>query len=147
MLHQIQGSQGNQWLETVFSIEELSENFQIVIEAYATRGRLNDIAIDDVALLNGDDCLNEDSMVTTESDEEDGGIYDIQSCTNRCNETISTLTMDKVVTLRPDGKSAIIEKCDCHPECEDMKTCCLDYRNICVFGMIVHIIISHICYV
>lgn len=109
------------------------------MEATAGRSRLSDIAIDDVSLLTGTDCLTEQFQSTESATEEDGGIYDIQSCTNRCNETQPTTSLDTVFT-RPGGKTAIIEKCDCHSGCEDLKSCCLDYRSICVFGNFIFII-------
>lgn len=138
MLFQKRGSQGNLWMEAIFTIDEMQDNFQIVIEASATKSRLSDIAIDDVALLNGGDCIEETSEIVTDRNDEDGGIYDIQSCVNRCNETTSiTATTDETITLAPQKARAIIERCDCHPECENMKSCCLDYRSVCVFGMCV----------
>lgn len=71
-MYQIQGSQTNQWIESLFVVEEQTEDFQIVIEATAGRTRLSDIAIDDVALLKGQ-CMNEQFQATTESvTEEDG---------------------------------------------------------------------------
>lgn len=133
LLFQVQGSQKNQWLEGLFPIEEVEDDFQIIIEATAGRSRLSDIAIDDVALLQGAYCITEQFQTTESVTEEDGGIYDIQSCTNRCNETQPSLSVD-TVTVRQNGKTAIIEKCDCHSGCEDLKSCCLDYRSICVFG-------------
>lgn len=134
-LFDVQGSKQNLWLEALFSIEEVEEDFQIVIEALAGRSRLTDIAIDDVALLRGAECFNEALMTSTDvATEEDGGIYDIQSCSNRCNETQPSTTTDETITVRAHGKTALIEKCDCHAGCEDIKTCCLDYRSICVFG-------------
>lgn len=73
LLYQIQGSQKNQWIESLFVVEGQTEDFQIVIEATAGRTRLSDIAIDDVALLKGNECMNEQFQSTTDSvSEEDG---------------------------------------------------------------------------
>lgn len=105
------------------------------MEASGKRVRLNDIAIDDVALLNGGECIEEVTMIGTEKNEEDGGIYDIQTCMNRCNETTPAITTDRTVTLTPNGKKAIIEQCDCHLECIDSKSCCLDYSTHCIYCM------------
>lgn len=72
-MYQIQGSQKNQWIESLFVVEEQIEDFQIVIEATAGRTRISDIAIDDVALLKGNECMNEQFQATTETvTEEDG---------------------------------------------------------------------------
>lgn len=116
----------NEWYEGFFHINETNNDFQIVFEATASKGRISDIAIDDVALLNGADCTGE---VTTEAAiEEIGGIYDIQSCENRCSETESEFAKGLIHNVHTNRN---IERCDCHPGCINQTTCCFDYDFNC----------------
>lgn len=124
-LFEIANSQGNQWKEAFFEVEPTQNKFQLIFEATGSNGLINDIAIDDVALLNGGDCLKFSKNKTTD---ETDGIFGIQSCANRCNETESMRTNGNT-TLSQNGK--IIEKCDCHLECLDLDTCCVDYQLKC----------------
>lgn len=118
----------NQWHEAFFPLHPTKVDFQIVFEAIADGGRICDIAIDDVSLLHGSDCSLETTSeaITEESD----GIYDIQSCKNRCNETESAIinSLDKFIH---DENYNLIERCDCHFDCDDMDTCCPDYQLQC----------------
>lgn len=125
-LFEIANSQGNQWNEAFFEIEPTPDKFQIIFEATGSNGLINDIAIDDVALLNNGDCLQFSKSKTTE---EIDGIFEIQSCANRCNETES-VRINGSTTTTQNGK--IIEKCDCHLECLDWDTCCIDYQLKCL---------------
>lgn len=117
----------NEWIEGFFMINKTGSDFQIVFEARAPKGRITDIAIDDVALLKGADCglANE---VTESITEEPNGIFNIQSCANRCNETESEFT-NGLLEYLVNGKYT--EKCDCHLGCIDLFTCCPDYQSIC----------------
>lgn len=127
-MFEVENSQGNQWNEGFFEIEPTKANFQIVIEATGSRGLISDIAIDDVQLLKYGDCLKHSKPeIETESE----GIFDTQTCVNRCLETES-VRGNGSETLHKDGH--LIEKCDCHPECIDMLTCCLDYVSMCLEG-------------
>lgn len=125
-LFQKANSQGNQWNEAFVQIEAIPNDFQIIFEATGSNGLISDIAIDDVALLSGGDCMNFSQSVTTE---EVGGIFAIQSCANRCNETESVRLLEST-TLIQNGK--IIEKCDCHLDCLELDTCCTDYQLKCL---------------
>lgn len=127
ILFEKQGSQGNQWNEGFFEFEPTKTDFQIVIEATGSRGLISDIAIDDVALLKGGDCMKylKHELATTEA----GGIFDTQSCANRCSE-IESVRRTSNETFFKDGH--LIEKCDCHQECVDILTCCLDYVTLCI---------------
>lgn len=138
-------------------LHECNETFQIVIQATAGRTHLSDIAIDDVALLIGNECLMESQQMTTVQIEESGGVYDIQSCVNRCNESppppptppavtpsrngtslntsvggSETRIIEEIIT-NGIGKGGVLLHCDCFDGCDDLKTCCIDYKNICVF--------------
>lgn len=133
------GSYENAWLESVFEIDEYDEDFQIIIEATAVRTLRSNIAIDDVALLRGAECLNEELKSTSVTPEE-GGIFDAQSCVNRC-QTISTYSRYVTeVILTISNKTVNILQCDCDDGCEDRKSCCLDYISVCVFGKWFHIL-------
>lgn len=133
-LFEIANSQGNQWNEVFFNIESIPTDFQIIFEATGSNGLISDIAIDDVALLNNGDCMHfSNSKVTEEID----GIFDIQSCANRCNETESVRTNGNT-TLYQSGK--IIEKCDCHLDCLLLDTCCIDYQLKCLESKTMHLI-------
>lgn len=127
------GSYGNAWLEDVFEIDEYDEDFQIVIEATAVRTLRSNIAIDDVALLRGAECLNEKSKSTSVTPDEDG-IYDAQSCVNRCHENTTFSRSVTETILTNSNKTVNILECDCYDGCEDQKSCCLDYMSVCVFG-------------
>lgn len=133
-LYEMSGSQGNNWYKAFFEVEPVEENFQIVIEATAGKSIISDIAIDDVALLNGSDCIELGEKFTTEMmTDETGGIYDIANCNNRCNETVSrrqNFTINKNI----DGHGGIEEMCDCHDGCESLESCCFDYRDKCFFA-------------
>lgn len=103
-------------------------DFQIVFEAIAVGGRICDIAIDDVSLLQGTDCTL--STTSEAMIEESDGIFDLQSCKNRCNESESAIinALDKFIH---DENYNLIERCDCHFDCDDMDTCCPDQQLQC----------------
>lgn len=125
-----QSSQGNHWHEELIYIEPVDQPFQIVFEASGMRSVVSDIAIDDVALLNDTTCMK---FFTTERTTEEigGGIFDMQTCVNRCNETQSVRLNGSYTEVDQDG---FLEKCDCHKECVDLGTCCFDFRNTCLDG-------------
>lgn len=104
------------------------DDFQIVFEATGSNSIINDIAIDDLALLKGAICNGGEPNLATEEDESDG-IYDLQSCANRCSETQPFRNKGQEIL---DVEGHLTEKCDCHPECMDLGTCCPDYRLKCL---------------
>lgn len=106
-----------------------------MIEGTSGRAHLSDIAIDDVALLNDSECLMDKFLTTPPPTEETGGVFDSQSCVNRCNETQSVTESPDERIISGKGKGGIILHCDCFEECEEMRTCCFDYRSVCEFGM------------
>jgi hypothetical protein len=105
-----------------------------VIEASIGLNHYSDIAIDDVALLSGADCSNEEFFSTTPVIEEAGGVFDVQSCKNRCNETESSVDNRMDVIGDGPGKGGQILHCDCSSGCGELKTCCLDYAMVCYGG-------------
>lgn len=107
----------------------MSVDFQIVFEASVSGGRITDIAIDDVALLNGTECI--ESATTKAINEEIDGIFDIRSCSNRCSETQSVILGTLNRFMDNDDDHHFVEQCDCHPDCDDIDTCCPDYQLVC----------------
>lgn len=89
---------------------------------------------DDVALLSGADCINEELKSTAVTPEEEGGIFDAQSCVNRCDENGPYSGYITEATVTSSNKTVYILQCDCYEGCVDRKSCCLDYRSVCVFG-------------
>lgn len=112
---------------------QIDSDFQIVFEAFETSGNICDIAIDDVALLKYDEITSEQPTTT----EEVAGIFDWESCENRCSETeserITTLLLSHFGIYETDD-GHMIEKCDCHSECVYLDSCCLDYYSRCSNG-------------
>ncbi|XP_046984900.1 zonadhesin-like isoform X1 [Schistocerca americana] len=51
------GNQGARWIQGIISLTSINDTFQVIIEATRGNGFLGDIAVDDVALRKGDDCL------------------------------------------------------------------------------------------
>lgn len=125
----MENNQGNQWNKGFFQIEPTTNDFQIIFEATGSKGPINDIAIDDVALLNDGDCLKYLQPDVTK--EETEGIYDVQSCNGRCMETESIRNAGDKTSIANNQTGGLVEKCDCHQECADLNTCCLDYVPIC----------------
>lgn len=124
------GNQKNIWRESIIQMEELNENFQLIIEGTSIGSHLGDIAIDDVSLIDIDECLNEIPGTTTE---ETGGIFDIESCVNRCNETHELVLQDIRITRGP-GIGGFIKKCYCYNDCYLDESCCPDYQPVCIFN-------------
>lgn len=122
-----ENSQGNQWNEGYFEIEPTNADFQIVFEATGSRGLISDIAIDDVSLMKDGDCMKYLNRETTFT--ESDGVFDMQSCANRCLETKS-VRGNNGETIFQEGH--LIEKCDCHQQCLDTSTCCWDYISTCI---------------
>lgn len=52
-------------------MEEFDENFQIIIEGSAGTSHLSDIAIDDVALLDESECIDDTLIETTTTEVEE----------------------------------------------------------------------------
>lgn len=106
---------------------------QIIIEAISGQTRLSDIAFDDVSILTDQDCVNESSSnETTEDDgddgndakepemkeDDDGGIFNVESCANRCFEEFNaTVHLYANKTL----------SCSCSLDCDLKRNCCPDF--------------------
>ncbi|XP_055626420.1 MAM and LDL-receptor class A domain-containing protein 1-like [Toxorhynchites rutilus septentrionalis] len=122
----VNGSHGNTWNEGFFKLQPQNESFQLVFGSSLGMRFRSDIAIDDVTLLNDEQCLG-----TTVTDENiptlDGMIYRIDSCEFRCWDNAS-------VTLGKSDPSVV--NCDCYEGCEETSSCCPDFVERCVFNLL-----------
>ncbi|KAL7742309.1 hypothetical protein ACLKA6_005567 [Drosophila palustris] len=123
----ITGNQGNQWLEHTISIDEMSQDFQVVFTATDAGATFGDIAIDDVRLITGSECGGAGITTTTEEpvrETAELAAWDTMSCSNRCNKTAPEEDIMMQVYL--------IMSCGCNEECVDLMNCCPDYITACL---------------
>ncbi|XP_052869639.1 uncharacterized protein LOC128275243 [Anopheles cruzii] len=124
-----EGNQKNVWHEGHVDIPRQEERFQIILEASLGNRYKSDIAIDDVSLLQGDSCrvAVEDGLDPEEPPTDSEKVpVKIESCENRCGSNMTTIL----------NANDTIVHCDCHDECVASDTCCPDYRERCVFGVV-----------
>ncbi|XP_015585526.1 MAM and LDL-receptor class A domain-containing protein 1 [Cephus cinctus] len=127
MMFRRQGNQGNQWHHGLFNLPASTVSFQIIIEGIRGSSYVSDIAIDDVAILHGDQCIikNETSSDTTDataSDDQIEIVNAMQSCRGRCfgsnaSSVVQPMSMDL---------------CQCTVDCAENSLCCPDYAEYCV---------------
>ncbi|XP_070519198.1 uncharacterized protein [Cardiocondyla obscurior] len=124
------GNQGNQWFHGIFNLPEANASFQIIIEGVRGTSYVSDIAIDDVAILQGDECKvkNESTSVIVSDDEKYVTdqveiINAQQTCRDRCVSSES-------FTPPPFGP----ESCLCTIDCAERSICCPDYVEYCILG-------------
>nr|XP_032524912.1 cell wall integrity and stress response component 4-like isoform X2 [Danaus plexippus plexippus] len=103
------GNQGDQWYSSVSDLRNLGDNFQIIIEGIRGTSFTSDIAIDDVAILQGENCTAAKNRATTPST-----AYMPESCQGRCMEPSTSL-------------------CGCTYSCLTDEDCCHDFFELCVF--------------
>jgi MAM domain, meprin/A5/mu/Somatomedin B domain len=127
----VTGNQGKVWKEAYFTIDQFDEEFQIVIEASSGMELWTDIAIDDVALMTGADCTNEQFQSTTPKVKKTESVFHVQTCKDRCRETKSMVTNETDVITDGVGRNGQVFYCDCFPGCGELKTCCPDYLVVC----------------
>lgn len=133
------GTDQNMWKEVLAKMIPTNDSFQIVFEAISGHTELTDIAIDDVALIDSLECSDDKDQTTMPPTEEVGGVFDIQTCANRCQEERpSSGGSDEETILSGPGRGGVLLHCDCFDGCEDQNSCCPDYRSICVFGTLTH---------
>ncbi|XP_055714506.1 MAM and LDL-receptor class A domain-containing protein 1-like [Phlebotomus papatasi] len=134
VLFTISGNRGNLWNSGDVFLEIMTEPFQIVLEA-TMASTSADISIDDVELdVN---CRSTYPTEWTESTEStssptvtDIGIYSVDSCVKRCSENATVATNGSFIKDHLD--TGLTMKCDCHPDCLDLKSCCPDYLEMCL---------------
>lgn len=54
----------------------------------------------------------------------------MDSCLKRCSENATVATNGSYIKAHLDV--GLTMKCDCHPDCLDMKSCCPDYLEVCL---------------
>ncbi|CAB3255084.1 unnamed protein product [Arctia plantaginis] len=105
------GNQGDFWFASVSTLLNVSDDFQIVIEGIRGNGFISDIAIDDVALLQGENCTN----LRLDATPMPPTVYSSDSCVGRCSDST-------------------VGSCGCEPYCFANSSCCRDYLEVCVFA-------------
>ncbi|XP_073958733.1 uncharacterized protein isoform X2 [Choristoneura fumiferana] len=108
------GEHGDFWFRNVSKLNDTAANFQIVIEGIRGHSFTSDIAIDDVAILQGAECEEAISTAVTPPE------FPSETCAGRCDIF---------------GKSAAPagRVCACSAACVTDDNCCPDFYEICVF--------------
>ncbi|KPJ19588.1 MAM domain-containing glycosylphosphatidylinositol anchor protein 1 [Papilio machaon] len=107
------GNQGNTWYDAVLPLVDFSDNFQIVIEGIRGSSFTSDIAVDDVAILQGKNCTAAQLDATTPS------VLLSDSCVGRCD----------LLGTQKTGNG-----CSCTASCFAEETCCVDFFDTCIFS-------------
>ncbi|KAL4712579.1 hypothetical protein ACJJTC_007595 [Scirpophaga incertulas] len=103
------GRQGDQWYGSVTPLKNISVDFQIVIEGIRGKSYTSDIAIDDVAILQGENC-------TLAADQAPTPYTTLaETCEGRCFEPWKPV----------EGQ------CACYTACVYVGTCCSDFYDMC----------------
>ncbi|XP_028175862.1 MAM and LDL-receptor class A domain-containing protein 1-like [Ostrinia furnacalis] len=104
------GDQGDFWYRGVSQLHDFNDNFQIVMEGIRGKRFTSDIAIDDVAILQGENCtIAKRNMVTPPP------AMLPSTCEGRCGS----------------GNLALIG-CSCAYTCLVSYNCCPDYFEVCL---------------
>ncbi|CAH2060978.1 unnamed protein product, partial [Iphiclides podalirius] len=106
------GNQGDVWYEAVLPLNDVYDNFQIVIEGIRGSSYTSDIAIDDVAILQGSNCTAAQKSTTTAKTP--------TSCVGRCPESLFD---------EPEVEGG----CGCTINCIAHDNCCPDIFDVCMF--------------
>ncbi|XP_012230101.2 uncharacterized protein [Linepithema humile] len=125
------GNQGNQWFHGIFDLPKSNISFQIIIEGIRGSSYVSDIAIDDVAILQGDECIvKNESIITTSNYDQVEIVNAQQTCRNRCvfSATESSVPSDN----GPFGE--LPELCLCTIDCAERSICCPDYAEYCILA-------------
>ncbi|XP_072945762.1 uncharacterized protein [Epargyreus clarus] len=107
------GNLGDIWYNAVVPLKNISVDFQIVIEGVRGRSYTSDIAIDDVAILQGENCTEAARYATTPPTPTP---YYPESCVDRCNGP------------------RLMGTCSCTLLCISRGDCCPDYVDVCIFS-------------
>ncbi|KAI5645912.1 MAM domain, meprin/A5/mu domain-containing protein [Phthorimaea operculella] len=107
------GNQGDVWYSGYSPLEDSDDDFQIVIEGIRGKSFTSDIAIDDVAILQGENCTAASEMATTPANTMP------DSCAGRCD--------------LPATPSRSDLECGCTAVCVINESCCPDFFDVCVF--------------
>ncbi|KAI4499259.1 hypothetical protein M0802_005519 [Mischocyttarus mexicanus] len=138
MFHK-EGNQGNQWLHGIFALPRVDKNFQLIIEGIRGMSYVSDIAIDDIAILQGKECdtntgdIGTTTMTTNNNDQVEI-VSAAQTCKGRCNN----LPTSMFVTVEPQDEEQhvyFVEQCQCTSDCAEYALCCPDYAEYCVLAI------------
>ncbi|XP_076643963.1 uncharacterized protein LOC143354096 [Halictus rubicundus] len=126
------GNQGNYWLHGIFNLPKAEKGFQIIIEGVRGSSYVSDIAIDDVAILQGDNCPNnaskaENEGVTESYDDQIEQVNAQLTCRGRCKNVATT----NFTSYLPPSPT---DSCLCTIDCAERYICCPDYAEYCVLG-------------
>ncbi|XP_017760283.1 PREDICTED: MAM and LDL-receptor class A domain-containing protein 2-like [Eufriesea mexicana] len=126
-----EGDQGNQWLHGIFNLPKSNRSFQIIIEGVRGSSYVSDIAIDDVAILQGSKCRSvnktENEGVTEGDEDQIEEVNAQQSCRGRCKNSVTY----NFTSSMPPTQTDI---CFCTLDCSEHSICCPDYAEYCVLG-------------
>ncbi|XP_008560239.1 uncharacterized protein LOC103580309 [Microplitis demolitor] len=130
------GNQGNRWLHGLFDLPKTNSSFQIIIEGVRGTSYVSDLAIDDVAILQAEECTQAkkiDSDTTarsvTTNDDQIEIINALQSCRGRCGNVPGINTWTTIIPLSsPDA-------CQCSLDCAENSTCCPDFAEYCILAI------------
>lgn len=122
------GNQGNRWFHGISELPKANASFQIIIEGVRGNTYESDIAIDDVAILHGDECIaTNESAITVGYDDQIEIVNAQQTCRDRCVSSESI-----VPSAPPFGP----ESCLCTIDCAERSICCPDYAEYCILGQV-----------
>ncbi|XP_014489529.1 PREDICTED: uncharacterized protein LOC106752378 [Dinoponera quadriceps] len=119
-----EGNQGNNWYRGIFDLPKANSSFQIIIEGRRGITYVSDIAIDDVAILQGNECIvkNNSTNTTVSNDDQVEVVNAQQTCRGRC-----VYSMTETTTTPKFGP----ESCHCTFDCAERSICCPDYEEYC----------------
>ncbi|XP_074100339.1 uncharacterized protein LOC141528275 isoform X6 [Cotesia typhae] len=135
LMFEKRGDQDNRWLHGLFDLPKTNSSFQIIIEGVRGINYVSDIAIDDVAILQADECtqarrIDSDTTVRSVTDDDQIEIINaLQSCRGRCGNIPGINTWTTIIPLSsPDA-------CQCSLECAENSTCCPDFAEYCILAV------------
>ncbi|KAG7200897.1 hypothetical protein KM043_003260 [Ampulex compressa] len=124
------GNQGNRWIHGIFDLPKAVKSFQIIIEGVRGSNYISDIAIDDVAILQNEECKRDAAETTevTPGDEDQVELVNAQlSCQGKCTSALTAIAT-------PSDPLSVSNDCECTVDCADYSSCCPDYLEYCASG-------------
>ncbi|KAF7393160.1 hypothetical protein HZH66_008993 [Vespula vulgaris] len=137
MFHK-EGNQGNQWLHGIFTLPKVDKNFQIIIEGKRGTSYVSDIAVDDIAILQGKECeTNTSDIGTTTMTTNNNDQVEIVSASQTCQGKCNNFTTSQLINVEPQDEEPPVykvEQCQCTLDCAEYSLCCPDYAEYCVLA-------------